>query len=38
MQLSESGPVSCKLLFIIIVYLYIPPYPFSSVTGQADLI
>lgn len=36
LQLNKSGRVSCKLLFIIVVCLHIPPNPFSS--GQADLI
>lgn len=38
LQLNKSGRVSCKPLFIIVVSLHIPPNPFSSVTGQADLI
>lgn len=35
-QLNKNGLGSCKLLFIIVVSLHIPPSPFSSVTGQAD--
>lgn len=38
MQLNKSGWVSCKFLFIFVVSLHTPPNPFSSVTGQADLI
>lgn len=37
MQLIKNGRVSCTLSFIIVVSLHVLPCPFSSVTGQGDL-